>query len=138
MNIKLISSAVSRRTSTIFFSPGMKVRPFEGMNAVLEVECTGETLDFDVDILTMALFVHRSNDLLAFVNLNKNKCTTASHFSSCHIDPGFSRNTKVKTLVLDLKVGESRRFGCNMTTLRSGRSWTENIAWAVVATRRSE
>ncbi|KAL8563670.1 hypothetical protein ACOMHN_035404 [Nucella lapillus] len=116
----------------------MTVRPFEGMSGILEVECSGEPLDFSVDILTMALFVHRSSQVLAFVNVNKNQCTTAQRFSACLIDQGApsSRRTRLKTLVLDLGEGESRIYGCNMTVLHSGRTYAEGISWTVMGTRK--
>lgn len=115
----------------------MTVRSFQGINSVVEVECSGESLAADVDILTMSLFASRARDFNAFVNLKTNECRTAGQFSSCRIDERNSRKTRLSTLVLDLKVDEVRWYICNITTLKEGR-WVNVLLWSVEASRESK
>ena len=130
----------------------MSVRTFERIDGVLEVECSAQKLDFSADVLTMALFRQRhppsspspsspspgrNNGLLAFVSPKTSECTTAEDFSSCLIDRGSSRNTRLKTLVLDLRVGESRTFGCNVTSLDSHKRLVPT-SWSLVVVRNSK
>ena len=125
-----------------FFSlspPGMTVRIFEHIDGILEVECNAQKLDFSADVLTMTLFRRQSTEtsLMAFVSPKTSECTTAEAFSSCIVDGGSSRNTRLKTLVLDLRVGESRVFGCNVTSLDSQKRLV-TTSWSLVVVRNSK
>lgn len=125
-----------------FFSlspPGMTVRIFEHIDGILEVECNAQKLDFSADVLTMTLFRRQSTEtsLMAFVSPKTSECTTAEAFSSCVVDGGSSRNTRLKTLVLDLRVGEARVFGCNVTSLDSQKRLV-TTSWSLVVVRNSK
>lgn len=115
----------------------MKFGSFNGIHSIIEVQCAGENLDSDIDILTLALFTAEDNELLAFVNMKTEECLAKGQFCSCHIDKKNSRQTKVKTLVLDLEVGESRLYGCNVTGLKSGTRW-QVMSWTISARRERE
>ena len=134
---------VSIGTCLLFFfslsPPGMTVRIFEHIDGILEVECNAQKLDFSADVLTMTLFRRQSTEtsLMAFVSPKTSECTTAEAFSSCIVDGGSSRNTRLKTLVLDLRVGESRVFGCNVTSLDSQKRLV-TTSWSLVVVRNSK
>ena len=118
------------------------MRTFEHIEGILEVECNAQKLDFSADVLTMTLFQFkpangRNNGLLAFVSPKTSECTTAEDFSSCVIDRGSSRDTRLKTLVLDLRVGESRVLGCNVTSLDSQKRLV-STSWSLVVVRNSK
>lgn len=84
------------------------------------MECTGNTLSPDTDVLSMALYRINNDNILAFVNLRKHECFTSESFILCEIDATDSRKSKLKALVLDLNETEKRSYGCNMSTIASG------------------
>ncbi|KAK7490259.1 hypothetical protein BaRGS_00018420 [Batillaria attramentaria] len=104
------------------------------MPAILEVECSGSTLSGDADPLSMALFEKtRGQDrVLATLNLKNKECSTTDVFTSCVIDEKNSRKSSVKVLLLGLSQKETRVYGCDVTTLKSGdrpaiTSWLLNV-----------
>ena len=94
----------------------MTVRDFLGFPSLQEVECSGGSLKAEVDLLSLTLFTIADSSILAIVNPLKNTCKTYSEFSSCHIRAGDTRSSVVRTLVADLKEGESTVIGCNVTS----------------------
>ncbi|KAL8563671.1 hypothetical protein ACOMHN_035405 [Nucella lapillus] len=122
----------------------MSVRQFESIDGILEVECNAQKLDFGADLLTMKLFANTltrsSSDHygpLAFVRPKTNECMTRQEFSSCVIDSGSARNTKLRMLVLDLGGGESRMFRCNLTSLDQLKN-VLTTSWSLLITRNRE
>ncbi|KAK7490295.1 hypothetical protein BaRGS_00018456 [Batillaria attramentaria] len=120
--------------------PGMKTRTFENSPSILEVECSGDTLPSNSVLLTMALYTPAENtkNVLASVSLMQNKCLTSDSFSSCQLDARDSRHTRLKTLVTDLKEGESRSYGCTVGYEPSGWPWTKTMSWNTKLQRNSK
>ena len=116
--------------------PGLEARPFQGLPRVQEVECSGRPLEPGSSVSSMVLYDQRDQGgerILASVNTLTGECTTGGAFSACllHGGPagagglgrggaGDSRLTRLRTLVLDLAPGDSRKYGCEVTSLRSG------------------
>lgn len=108
---------------------GLTYRPFGGSPSVLELQCTGKVLPGDLNLVSISLYETRNkNKSLASVTLLLNsKCTTSDMFSSCEIDAQNTRNTAVRALLLDLRPGQVREFGCDVTVLVGARSQT--LTW---------
>ena len=103
------------------------MRTFENIPSVLEVGCSGKALESSADIFMMTLFVSPGKDVIASVNLRKKKCITHDNFSSCRIDDNDSRKTEVRTLIMNMVVGEIRQFGCKLVFESGG--WSESVSW---------
>ncbi|XP_025100554.1 uncharacterized protein LOC112567898 isoform X2 [Pomacea canaliculata] len=93
---------------------GMSAQPFQGIDSIIEVECSGRGLDSNTDLLIMTLFATNRDQIVASANLKKLECTTSQSFSMCIMDSK-GHDTKVKTLVLDLAENEKRVYGCNVS-----------------------
>lgn len=115
----------------------MTAREFKGISSIQEVECWAGNLEAEVDVLSLTLFDGANNSVLAYVNPLKNLCLTAFAFSSCLIDSGNTRNSRVMTLVPDLKEGEIRRYGCNITSFRA-KEHTQMQSWSLVVQGKSK
>ena len=116
---------------------GLTSQPFQGFTAIQSVECTGATLPGDSDLLSMVLYQVSNSELLAIANLRKRSCSTSQTFIACHIDESDSRRSKIKALISDLTEGQSRAYGCNLTSLSSvGQS--SIVSWSLVVTRPSK
>ena len=98
------------------------------------VECSGERLDSDTDLLTMVLYHVPDKRVLATANLKSRECSTSDQFSSCVIDDRDSRSTRLRTLVLDMAEHELRHFGCNLTTFKTDGT-TDIISWSIYASQ---
>lgn len=117
-------------------SPGLKWGAFQGHDHVLEVECSGETLASDKDLLSMVLYSARDNKVLATVNLKTRECATSDRFSSCVFDERDSHRTRLRALVLDIAEGETWPFGCNLTTFKTA-DGAIFVSWTAVAVKSS-
>lgn len=104
----------------VLVSSGLIAAPFRGYSSVLEVLCSGEALNPDLDLLTMVLYETASHSVLATLSVASRECSTGSSFTSCTFSAGDSRRTRISTLVTDLAEGEQRDYGCNVTSFRSG------------------
>lgn len=130
MNVKF-QTEISFRMLRIFFAlkipnfsfdvnPGIKGLSFQGHDFIHEVVCSGETLDAGWDVLSMVLYECQGHKVLATVNLRSQECSTGDSFSSCFIDNRDTRNTRISSLITDLAGGESKEYGCNITSFKSG------------------
>ncbi|XP_025102310.1 uncharacterized protein LOC112568945 isoform X4 [Pomacea canaliculata] len=98
-----------------------RVHPFFDEPTILEVTCSGEVLDADATLLTMALYrVDNSSHIIATVNPLKNECSTTDVFSACVISWPDSRRTQLKTLVQGVTHSTLIGYGCDVTSVRSG------------------
>ena len=116
---------------------GMKISSFFNINNILEVECSGEKLPSNVDLLSMVLYEvssrgRQTTRMLASVNFGTSKCLTSSSFGSCSVDKNNSRKTKLKAIVMDMKEKEVRHYGCNVTSFQSGGKTTV-FTWSTLA-----
>ena len=117
--------------------PGMTVRDFLGFPSLQEVQCSGESLKTDVDLLSLTLFKMSDNSILGIINPLKNTCKTFSEFSSCEINVGDTRKSLVRTLVADLEEGDTTRLGCNVTSfLENGHA--QMYSWSASVHRKSK
>ena len=112
----------------------MRTRPFQGHSHITEVECSGERLDSDTDLLTMVLYHVPDKRVLATANLKSRECSTSDQFSSCMINDRDSHSTRLRTLILDMAEHELRHFGCNLTTFRTDGT-TDIISWSIYASQ---
>ena len=120
-----------------FLFPGMAVGDFLSFPSLQEVECTGKSLQEEVDFLSLTLFRVSDNSVIATLKTSKNTCSTFSEFSSCAIDLGDSRKSAVRTLVADLEEGERTTLGCNVTSvLKNGHA--RMYSWFIHVQRRSK
>lgn len=106
----------------------MSVTNFRETETIQEVQCSGDVLEPDVDLMTMSLFLLSNKTILAFVNPWKSECLTNTGFSSCHVSSGRSRQTRLRTLVMALPDRASVTYGCNVTIAKSG-GVTGTVSW---------
>ncbi|XP_076438587.1 uncharacterized protein LOC143277596 [Babylonia areolata] len=118
-----------------FSVDGMSTRMFEDLPGVVEVECSGRTLGPQVELFSLSLYAIEQDVVLASVTVARNECGTSSSFSACFVDKADPFNTKLKTLVVDLKRGEERLYGCNVSLNTAGRPHI--IHWAIAASLAS-
>ena len=102
------------------------------------MECTSEVLSSDVDVFQMTLFALGDVKFTAYVNPLKGECLTSLTFSSCVIEDNDSRRTKVRSLVLDLEVDESRDYGCNVSTSKGPGEAIGTTGWRITVRSISE
>lgn len=120
------------------FSGGMTVSSFQGAPRIWQLQCSDEPLDANVDIFSMTLYeVGTNNPVLASVNLKTRECFTSDHFSSCDLDERGARRSKLKTLIIGLRVEETRVYGCNLTCLRA-KAFGGVIAWTYVISAKGQ
>lgn len=112
-----------------YISPGMYLRSFRGINSLLEVVCSPRVLSSSQPIFAMTLYTAADNRVLAYVNLKDNECSTSESYSACNIDKLDSHKTRLVTLVDDLDRGQTRSYGCNITSLRHGQNHV--ITWSL-------
>jgi hypothetical protein len=99
----------------------MEVKDFYDIPSVKRIECSGKaSLTDDADLFSLSLFTESNNKLLAYVNVGKQECSTSDHYSACVLDHEKNVNTKIVTLVTDLRHPASRVYGCNASSFRSG------------------
>lgn len=115
----------------------MSVRDFRGFESIQEVECSGGHLEAEVNILFLKLFEVSNQTVFAYLNVQSRSCLTFAEFSSCFVDPVNSRGSRLRILVSDLEVGESRRYGCTLSTWRSLKD-TETFTWSVSVTGKGK
>ena len=123
-----------------FFDPsdfaGLTSRSFQGIHELQEIQCSGENLPPDSDLMTMVLYEARSNKVLAAANLKNQECSTSSSYIACHLDTD-SRKSKLKALVDDLAEGQSRVYGCNVSVFVSGFR-AQLFSWSISVKRISK
>ncbi|KAK7105433.1 hypothetical protein V1264_016812 [Littorina saxatilis] len=95
-------------------------RSFQGFHNLHEMQCSGENLSQDSDLMTMVLYEVKSSKVLAAANLRKQECSTSSSYIACHLDATDTRKSKLKALVDDLAEGQSRVYGCNVSAFMDG------------------
>lgn len=85
----------------------------------------------------MLLFTHRDDRILATVNIVTNECTTSAILSACVIFKQDTRKTKLKTLIMDLAPNHTRKYGCEISSVKSGdRARTDTWQYEVLGLRK--
>jgi hypothetical protein len=113
------------------------VRDFRGFSSLKEVECTGSTLQQDVNYLSLTLFRPSDNSVLATLVSSKDTCHTFSEFASCFIDTADSRKSVVRTLVTNLEGEERTVVACNVTSVFSS-GHPKVYTWTIAVYRESK
>lgn len=108
-----------------------------GFQDIQEVQCTGDTLSTNVDILSMVLYRESDDRVIAYANIGKGECSTSQTLVACEIYASDSRKSKLKALIVDLTEGQSRTFGCNVSTIASG-GRLKTLSWVIAVHRASK
>ena len=124
---------------------------YRGISSLKEIECAGSTLPSEVTFLSLTLFKSKSpkprsgiqpnlqTDTLASLLTSENTCHTYGQFSSCVIQNDDRRNSVVKTLVSDLKEGETITIGCTVNAVFIvGKNKMFDQTWTIDVTRESK
>lgn len=111
----------------------MTVHTFRGIPDLQEVECSGGHLDSEVNILALKLVEESNSSVLAYANPMKKECLTFGEFSSCFLDTTDTRKSRLRILVSDLAVGQTRMYGCVVSSWKS-LGVTETLKWSVAVT----
>ncbi|XP_076457966.1 uncharacterized protein LOC143291754 isoform X10 [Babylonia areolata] len=106
-------------TSVTVHTNGLSSWPFQGFHELQELQCSGESVPPDSDIVAMVLYEAGKSRVLAAANVGKRQCSTSHRFVACHLDPTDTRKSRLKVLIDDLAEGQSRVYGCNVTFLTS-------------------
>lgn len=117
--------------------PGLSSKSFQGFHDLQEIQCSGENLPQDSDLMAMVLYEAISNNILAVANLRKMECSTSSKYVACQLDGTDTRKSKLKALVDDLDEGQSRVYGCNVSAFASGIRM-EALSWSITVHHISE
>ena len=110
---------------------------FKEIPHIFELSCSADALEADANLLSMVLFRLSDDVILASLNMASRECSTSAVFSSCVIEETDVRKSSVKTLVMNLKEGETSRYGCEVSSMKSGERVTV-AAWSVAITGKSE
>lgn len=96
----------------------MESRDFRGFYNLKEVQCSGGSVNSNLRLHSLKLMELGSSKpvILAILQTDTKTCLTFSEYSSCQLDHGSSRKSKLSVLVHDLKDGESRKYGCTAHT----------------------
>lgn len=115
---------------------GLRTQLFREIPFVHEVECSAKDAPSELSLLGIALFTATDEKNLAFVNLKDGDCSTSGSYSACVIDRNDFRNSKLVTLVTDLREAETRVLGCNITSFKAGK--THLLTWYVHVQQQSK
>jgi hypothetical protein len=107
----------------------MTVRVWEHVPSVLEVGCSGATLDPGTEVFYVTLDHFPSRDRIASVSVQKKACTTFTSFSACRIDDTNNRLSELRTLVMNMSEGEIRSFKCVVSYGHAG--YARNAEWVL-------
>ncbi|PVD27102.1 hypothetical protein C0Q70_12253 [Pomacea canaliculata] len=111
----------------------MTVRDFRGFHNIHEVECWGGHLEAEMNILSLKLYELTNHTLLGYLNHQTRECFTFMEFSSCLMDHADTRRSRLRVLVSDLDEGDTRHFGCDVTSWKAFGS-TNTVSLSVSVT----
>lgn len=135
--MRLVLALTLTLVSAFGLLAGITVRDFRNISSIQEMECSGDTLRPEISLLSLKTFRVADGTVTAYLNTLKHECITLTEYSSCVIDSGNTRRSRLRFLVHDLQEGESREYGCTANSFRSledTRTWT----WTVTVRRNSE
>ncbi|XP_076457965.1 uncharacterized protein LOC143291754 isoform X9 [Babylonia areolata] len=102
-------------TSVTVHTNGLSSWSFQGFHELQELQCSGENVPADSEIMIMVLYDTATKDILAAASIGKRQCSTSHRFVACHLDPADTRQSRLKVLIDDLAEGQSKVYGCNVT-----------------------
>lgn len=112
-----------------FSFAGFRSNSFRGISTLHELQCSAETLASDLALMGITVFIERNNKIIAYINVRDNECSTSDVYSACVVDKSDFRKSKLITLVADISTGETRSYGCNLTSFRNGQGHT--VTWFI-------
>ena len=119
------------------FLTGLTFRDFKGIPSLKEVVCSGELLQPEVKLISLKLYRELDQHVLASLNVLMNNCVTFGDYASCYLNLNNTHRSRLRILVFDLEEGESRKYGCTVTTVNSlGDAMAAD--WKVLVNRRSK
>ena len=124
-------------TFTCCLIAGLTTQFFQGFQDIQEVACTGAALPSDHNLLSMSLYRTDTEQVYAYANMASRECSTSENFVACDLDKANGKSSVLKALVVDLAEGQSRVYGCNLTSLMSG-GRVASTSWSLVVTRPSK
>lgn len=116
--------------------PGLTVRDFLGFPSLKEVECSGQSVKAEVELLSLTLY-RQDNAILAILNTIKSTCKTFNEFSSCDLNEVDQRRSVLRTLVSHLEAGQTTVIGCNVTTFQEI-GHAPRYSWSIPVYRESK
>ena len=99
------------------------------------MECWGNGLKPEVKLLSLRLYRSSDKMVLGSVNVIANNCLTYTDYSSCAVNTADTHKSRLRVLVYDLEEGESRKYECTATVLRS-EGKADEIVWSTFVTRK--
>ena len=119
-------------TSVVILSDflGLSSRPFQGFTDIQEIQCLGDGLPPESDVVLMLLYEQANNKILAVMNMKKRECSTLEEYTSCDMVDSDPSKSRLRALITDLTVGQSRVYGCNTSVLISGIRM-ESFSWSI-------
>ncbi|KAK7490268.1 hypothetical protein BaRGS_00018429 [Batillaria attramentaria] len=114
---------------------GLTVTPFKGIPHLQTLHCSADTLTFDFELYSLAVYELSSGKEIASLKPWKNECITSNRFSSCWIDKRDPRKTRLMTIVTVLDYHVPSEFGCNVTYSKIG-GQVQKITWYIAVKRR--
>ena len=122
---------------SLFLETGLKWSTFEGIQNLIEVECSGSTLINDVKLMSLQLYIQPANKLSVSLNVITGTCNTFAFYSSCYVTPNETNNSMVK-LLMHLERQEPTEVSCTALFLRSlgdadSLTWTDLVDVANLA-----
>ena len=98
---------------------GLTSRDFKDIPSLQEVICSGEFLRPEVKLISLKLYKQQNQQILASLNVLMNNCVTFGDYASCYLSQENSHKSRLRILVFDLDEGESRQYGCTVTSVNS-------------------
>ena len=116
---------------------GMTYRNYLHLSGVLEVKCSGKYLPPGVEVSFIKIFKLIDKKIVVIALPLKNTCETYQYYSSCDVKVRDTRLSTVKTLITELKGGETTDLGCSVNTFnRLGD--THTYTWTLAIMRERE
>ena len=115
-----------------FISTGLTVQTFQGLPTVLQLVCSAHILDPGLELFMLAL-KQLPDTPIAHVNFKNRVCSTNKRFSACKLHNGDDRFSQLRTLLMNLTIGEMNRFECKASFELNGnmdeRSWYLDVIY---------
>ena len=109
---------------------GLSSRSFQGFTDIQEIQCLGDSLPPESDVVLMLLYEKANGKILAAMNMRKHECSTQEEYTSCDMVDSDPSKSRLRALITDLAEGQSRVYGCNISVLISGIRM-ESFSWTI-------
>lgn len=109
---------------------GLSSRSFQGFTDIQEIQCLGDSLPPESDVILMLLYQAVDNKIIATMNMKKRECSTLEEYTSCDMVDSDPSKSRLRALITDIAEGQSRVYGCNISVLISGIRM-ESFSWTI-------